>query len=70
MVTTVSVLTLLVVLVFWAYCLYDFTKADKSQLRTFSAQTWIVILVVTSLFGSLLWWFNGRPQTPRSRRDG
>jgi len=69
MVATLTIAILLVVLAFWAYCLYDFTRADKTRVRTFSTQTWILLLVFTSLLGSLLWWFNGRPQPPPARHD-
>jgi hypothetical protein len=33
------------VLVFWGYCLLDFTQTDKSEIRTFTKPVWLVILI-------------------------
>jgi hypothetical protein len=33
------------VLVFWGYCLLDFTQTDKREIRTFTKPVWLVILI-------------------------
>ena len=58
----VSAGVLVVVIGFWAYCLYDFTKTDEVDMRTYSKQVWILILVLTNIFGSLMWLYLGRPR--------
>jgi hypothetical protein len=50
---------------FWGYCLFDFTRTDELEMGLFSKPVWLVLLVFTSLLGSLLWIFAGRPQRPR-----
>jgi len=52
---------------FWLYALYDFTRTDPRAVRTFSRQTWLLLLVFTSVFGALLWFSRGRPEPPRRR---
>jgi len=62
-----NALVVLAAVGFWAYCLFDFTKTDEWEMRTFSKPVWLVLLVFTSLLGSLLWFFAGRPQRPSTR---
>ena len=52
---------------FWAYCLFDFTRADESRMRLFSKPVWVLLLVFTNLLGALMWFFAGRPQRPSPR---
>ena len=52
----------LVVLAFWGYCLVDFARTDDRDLQMFSRPVWAILLVFTSLFGALLWFFKGRPR--------
>ena len=52
---------------FWGYCLFDLTMTDELEMSLFSKPVWVVLLVFTSLLGSLLWFFAGRPQR-RSHR--
>jgi hypothetical protein len=49
---------------FWAYCLFDFTQADERETRTFTRPIWLVLLVLGSVVGGLLWVSVGRPQRP------
>ncbi len=54
-------------LAMWGYCLLDFTQTDEREIRTFSKPVWLVILVLGSVIGGLLWLAVGRPQS-RQRR--
>jgi len=60
-------LVVLAAIGFWAYCLVDFTRTDELEMSLFSKPVWLVLLVFTSLFGSLMWFFAGRPQRPSRR---
>jgi hypothetical protein len=55
-------------LVFWGYCLFDFSRTDEAEIRTFPKPVWVVLLVLGSVFGGLVWLFLGRPQHPDRRR--
>lgn len=55
-------------LVFWGYCLFDFSRTGEAGIRTFTKPVWVVVLVLGSVVGGLLWLFLGRPQHPGSRR--
>jgi len=57
-----QLLVLLAALVFWGYCLLDFTQTDEREIRAFTKPVWLVILVFGSVFGGLLWLSMGRPQ--------
>lgn len=63
-VTDVSVGVILLAICFWAYCLFDFSRTDEFEMRTYSRQVWMLILIFTSIFGSLMWIVYGRPQRP------
>jgi len=52
---------------FWAYALVDLTMTDELEMRLFSKPVWVVLLVFTSLAGSLLWLFAGRRQRTKVR---
>ena len=58
------ILVSVVALVFWAYCLFDFTQTDEREIRTFTKPVWIVIF--GSVVGGLLWLSVGRPQGRRT----
>ena len=60
-------LVVLAAIGFWGYCLFDFTRTDELVMRLFSKPVWVILLVFTSLLGSLLWFFAGRPQRPSPR---
>jgi hypothetical protein len=60
-------LVVLAAIGFWGYCLVDLTRTDELEMRLFSKPVWVVLLVFTSLLGSLLWFFGGRPQRPSHR---
>ena len=61
-------LVVLAAIGFWGYCLVDLTRTDELEMRLFSKPVWVVLLVFTSLLGSLLWLFAGRPPQRPSRR--
>ena len=52
---------------FWAYSLVDFSRTPDHEIRTFSHDTWLVIMTFGSVVGCLAWWANGRPQHPARR---
>ncbi len=60
-------LVVLAAIGFWGFCLFDFTRTDELEMRTFTKPVWVVLLVFTSLLGSVLWIFAGRPQRPSNR---
>ena len=45
---------------FWGYCLFDLTRTDEWEVRTFSKPAWVVLLVFTNLLGALMWFALGR----------
>ena len=49
-------------LILWGYCLFDFTRANDREIRTFTKPTWLVLLVFGNVLGGLMWIFLGRPQ--------
>ncbi len=55
-------------LIFWGYCLFDFTRTDGREIRTFSKPIWVAILVFGSVLGGLMWLYLGRPQRRLGRR--
>jgi len=59
------VVVAVVAVAFWGYCLWDFTRTDERDMRTFTRPVWVVVLVLGSMLGALLWFFTGRPQSPR-----
>lgn len=59
-----AVAMLLSVIAFWGYCLLDFTRTNESDMRIFSRPVWLLNLLFTSLFGSLMWWYYGRVHRP------
>ncbi|MGN6524391.1 MAG: PLDc N-terminal domain-containing protein [Actinomycetes bacterium] len=60
-------LTTGVLLAFWAYCLFDLAGADERDVRGFTKPVWLVVVVVGSVVGGLLWLLVVRPQHPRPR---
>ena len=52
---------------FWGYCLFDFVQADERAVRTFSKQVWVILLVLGSVVGGVLWLIYGRPQLSQRR---
>jgi hypothetical protein len=47
---------------FWAYCLADFARTDEREMRLYSRQVWLLVLVLGNVIGSLYWFFAGRPE--------
>jgi hypothetical protein len=57
----------LMVLALWGYCLYDFAHTDEAEMRTYSKQVWVLLLVFTNVFGGMLRMVSGRPEHPQRR---
>jgi hypothetical protein len=52
----------LVVLGLWIFCLVEVITTDESLMRNLSKGWWIVIVLLFSFIGSVLWLVAGRPQ--------
>ncbi len=52
----------LIAVTFYFYCLYDFSQTNEAEIRTYSKQAWVLILVFGNIAGALLWLRNGRPR--------
>jgi hypothetical protein len=48
-------------LLFWVWCLVDFSRTDPEEVRLFTRPVWIAVLVLGSAAGGLLWLGWGRP---------
>lgn len=57
----------LLLLAYWAYCLYDFSRTDEADMRTYSRGVWLLLLVFTNVVGGTLWLVYGRPPRPHNR---
>lgn len=55
-------LILLAALGVWAYGVIDFSLTEDEDLRLFSRPAWLLILVLGSFVGALLWLTLGRAQ--------
>lgn len=58
-------LVALLVLGFWLFCLFDVITTDESLMRNLSKGWWIVIVLLFSVVGSIMWLVAGRPQGQR-----
>ncbi len=56
------VLVLLVLLSVWGYSVVDFSRTDEREMRTFPKDAWLLILVLGSFVGGVMWLAAGRPQ--------
>ena len=56
------IIVLVAALVFWAYCLVDFTRTAEWEIRTVPRHVWVVLLVFGSVAGGIAWWMLGRPR--------
>lgn len=54
------ILPFVLVFVLWVYCIVEVCLA-RHGIRHFSKRTWLVIVVLVPLIGSLAWLFTGRP---------
>lgn len=52
----------------WVYSVVDFSRTDERDMRTFSRDVWMVVLVLGSVVGGIAWLIGGRPQPPGSPR--
>ena len=59
-----SLVVLMPVLVFYVYCLVDFSRTPEREMRTFTRPAWVVLLIFGNLVGALLWLSMGRPEPP------
>ena len=50
------------VLVLWIYCIYDVITTDDAIIRHLPKVVWLLIVIVLSDIGSILWLALGRPQ--------
>lgn len=55
-------LVALVVLGLWIFCLVEVITTDESLMRNLSKGWWILIVLLFSFVGSVLWLVAGRPQ--------
>jgi len=55
----------LLVLGFWLFCLFDVIVTDESLMRNLSKPWWVVIVLIFSVIGSIMWLVAGRPQAQR-----
>lgn len=56
-----GVLALLPLLALWIWCVADVFQADERLVRTLSKQQWIFMVIMTNVFGGLLWLAFGKP---------
>ena len=49
-------------LVLWIYCIYDVITTDDAIIRHLPKVVWLLIVIVLSDIGSILWLALGRPQ--------
>jgi hypothetical protein len=56
---------------FELYALIDAARTDQDAVRSLPKWAWIIIILLFGLFGSVAWFFIGRPKGssgPRARR--
>ena len=51
-------------LVLWVYCIFDAITSDAAAVRNLPKGVWVVLVIILSDIGSLLWLVAGRPQGP------
>ena len=54
----------MVLLVVWVYCIFDAITSDAPAVRNLPKGVWVVLVIILSDIGSLLWLVAGRPQGP------
>lgn len=47
----------------WVYCLLDVIMTDEYRIRNLPKATWILIVLFTSVVGSVAWLVAGRPES-------
>lgn len=52
-------------LLFWAWCVVDYTRTDPREIRTLDPMVWLVLLIMGSVAGGVCWVIGGRPH-PRA----
>lgn len=50
-------------LVIWLYCLFDALTTPREYVHTLSKATWVVVILVFSIFGAVAWLLAGRPRS-------
>lgn len=46
----------------WIFSVLDAAQSDRNRVRTLPKATWLLILILFPLLGSLLWFWLGRPR--------
>jgi hypothetical protein len=59
-------LVLLPCLGIWIYSIVDFSRTNEGDMRTFSRDIWLVVLILGSVAGAIAWLLGGRPRRPES----
>ena len=54
----------MVLLVVWVYCIFDAITSDAAAVRNLPKGVWVVLVIILSDIGSVLWLVAGRPQGP------
>ncbi len=54
----------MILLVAWVYCIFDAITSDAPAVRNLPKGVWVVLVIILSDIGSLLWLVAGRPQGP------
>jgi hypothetical protein len=49
-------------LILWIYCIYDVITTDEAIIRHLPKVVWLIIVILLSDIGSILWLALGRPQ--------
>lgn len=58
----------LIIIVLWAYCIFDVIRTDEMVMRNMPKILWLIVVIFLPTIGSVAWLALGRPETaPRSR---
>ncbi|WP_184573647.1 PLD nuclease N-terminal domain-containing protein [Lipingzhangella halophila] len=63
MVWLASLITL-VTIVLWVYAFFDALTSPRSEVRNLPKVLWLIVIVLFTPVGPLLWLFLGRPRAP------
>jgi len=53
----------IIVLALWIFSIVDVIRSDGSQVRNLPKRTWLPIVVLVPIVGSVMWFGIGRPLT-------
>lgn len=51
-----------VALIFWLYCLFDIISAPRTEVRNLPKAFWVIVVVLLTVPGGILWLVAGRPR--------